>query len=371
MAEEHAPVITEKRNGVGWIRLNRPKALNSLNVEMVESIYTTLRKWREDEEVKLLCLAGEGEKGFCAGGDIRSLYEAKESNVKEMAVQFFGVEYKMDLLLRHYPKPVLTLMNGIVMGGGVGISEGTTYRIVSDNTKWAMPEMNIGFFPDVGASFFLNQMPGYLGRYLALTSTVIKAEDVIYARAADDLVPSRQWGPFVKELEEADFREGDVNEKVKAIISRFSEKTDVFSLQSIQGKIDKHFRHNKVEKIIESLSAERNDKWAEKTLQTIRGLSALSLKTTLEQIVRGEHASVLDCFQMEMELSMNFMDNPDFYEGVRSVLVDKDRNPQWTYKRLEDVTDNMVTDMFCYFDSKDYHPLAHYENVLHGNKYIH
>lgn len=369
MSEGNLPIVLEKRKGLGWIRLNRPHALNSLNTEMVELLYTVLQSWREDEEVKMLCLVGEGKKGFCAGGDIRSLYDVRESCVKEKAIHFFGTEYKVDLLLRFYPKPVLSLMNGVVMGGGVGLSEGTTYRIVNETTKWAMPEMNIGFFPDVGSSFFLNQMPGYIGRYLALTSTVLLAEDAIYAGVADYIIPTDRWDAFMKELIETDFRKDNLQKKIEMIIQYFSEKIEHFPLQAYRTKIDEHFKYNKVEKIIESLSADKRCEWSEKVLDLLRGLSALSLKTTLEQIIRGKDASVLECFRMEMELSMNFMDNPDFYEGVRSVLVDKDRSPQWTYRCLHDVSDNMVNDMFIYFANEDAHPLVNFEHVICNHKH--
>ncbi|WP_240374412.1 enoyl-CoA hydratase/isomerase family protein [Bacillus piscicola] len=366
-ATTNSSVIFKKTNKVGWIKLNRPKALNSLNYEMVKSILLTLEEWKNDDEIVTVCISGEGEKGFCAGGDMRALYEAKGSNNSQAAFNFFSTEYKMNLLLHHYPKPTITFMNGVVMGGGVGISEGTTYRIVNEKTKWSMPEMNIGFFPDVGASYFLNNMPGYTGRYLALSSPVLRVEDIVYVGAAEYLVSKDKWPEMVWEIENAEWDKEEADEIIKSIIQKVSESAGESQLKSVQDKIDKHFQFNSIKEIIDSLSREQDDEWAQNTLQALKEKSSLSLKTTLEQLLRGTTQSVMECFQMEFNLSMNFMKNPDFYEGVRSVLVDKDRNPQWTYKNLTDVSDSKVNDMFVYGDNHN-HPLENWDDKLSISK---
>jgi len=193
-------VICEVRNGAGWIRLNRPRAINSLRADMVERMLDQLNRWKDDPDVALVCLEGEGEKGFCAGGDMRALYDLRNGGIEEYALRFFVAEYRMDHLIHRYPKPVAAFMNGVVMGGGVGLSIGASHRFVTDTTRWAMPEMNIGFFPDVGASYFLNRFPGFVGRYLALTSHTIGVGDTIYLNAADCAVEPDRWEALKREF---------------------------------------------------------------------------------------------------------------------------------------------------------------------------
>jgi len=193
-------VTSEVKNGIGWLKINRPKVLNAINTEVVELLTNALEEWQDDANVLFVCLSGAGEKGFCAGGDMRKFYDLEAEEVIPYAEQFFSTEYRLDALIHDYSKPIIAYMNGIVMGGGVGLSVGASHRIVTEKTKWAMPEMNIGFFPDVGASFFLNQMPRYTGRHLALTAKVIKANDVIYSGSADYTIDSSVWETIEEKL---------------------------------------------------------------------------------------------------------------------------------------------------------------------------
>jgi enoyl-CoA hydratase/carnithine racemase len=344
-------VLIEEKNGIGKITLNRPQALNSLNAEMVKAVYNQLLEWKKDPDIALLLIEGEGEKGLCAGGDMRKFYDLKESGVKEYAEQFFGTEYPMDYEIHHYPKPVLVYMNGIVMGGGVGLSFGASYRIVTEKTKWAMPEMNIGFFPDVGASYFLNKMPGSIGRYLALTAAVIKAEDVLYAGGADFYLESEKWSPLKQAIEETNWTLHTAAEDLEKLLEEHCHSSiETSSLALNQEKINEHFQFESVEEIVASLkrSAENGDEWAEKTVNTILSKSPISLKVTLRQIQAGKNKSLHECLEMEMNLAMNFMTCDDFYEGVRSVLVDKDRNPKWNPAALEEVNEQTVEVFFNY-----------------------
>ena len=320
-------------NHVGWIRLNRPKVLNSLNLEMVELLYRKLQGWKDDPSISLVCMSGEGGKGFCAGGDMRSLYDLRESHVTETARSFFSTEYQLDLLIHSYPKPILVYMDGIVMGGGVGLAAGASHRIVTEKTKWAMPEMNIGFFPDVGASFFLNKMPGYTGRYLALTSEMIKAGDVIYSGGADYFIESNNWENIKADILLANWDNKLAGKELTILIEKYNRPTHQLSspIAEYQEKINQHFSFDRMEDILSSLdnAASNGDQWSAETRKILLSKSPLSLKVTLSQLQHGKNKSLADCFRMEFDLSMNFMKNPDFYEGVRAVLVDKDRSPNW------------------------------------------
>ncbi|OLO29001.1 hypothetical protein BTR23_16635 [Alkalihalophilus pseudofirmus] len=350
-------VLFEVENNVGWIRLNRPNVINSLNAEMVDLLSRQFLEWKDDPTVSLVCVSGEGTKGLCAGGDMRALYDLRDSNVLSLAREFFSKEYSMDIMIHGYPKPVLVNMNGIVMGGGVGISVGASHRIVTEKTKWAMPEMNIGFYPDVGASYFLNQMPGYTGRYLALTSGIIKAADVLYAGAADIYLNSEDWESLTSDIASTDWSTTLVEEKLTTILHKYNQPIDVehSSLANNQEKINQHFSHNTMEEIVASLETEvkNGDEWAKETLDILLSKSPTSLKVTLRQLQQGENQSIVDCFKMEFILGMNFMSLPDFYEGVRAVLVDKDRSPKWNPSRFEDVTEEDVLKFFKWENDND------------------
>lgn len=343
---EHS-VIFEVRNKVGWIFLNRPRVLNSLNSKMVGLILSKLQEWRNDSSIVMVGIQGSGEKGLCAGGDMKSFYGLHEQEAVKMAQDFFLTEYRMDYALHYYPKPVLVFMDGVVMGGGVGISIGGTHRIVTEKTKWAMPEMNIGFFPDVGASYFLNKMPGLLGRYLALTSEVISGADALYAGVADFFVEGENWTELESDLLKMDWSEGHVASQLNEVISQYcSSKEDTLSpIAMEQEKIDRHFSFHTVEEILLSLE-EADDEWARETRSTLLKKSPVSLKVTLLQLQKGEHLSLADSFKMEYILGLNFMKNPDFYEGVRSVLVDKDRSPCWNKSTLQEISEEEVLAYF-------------------------
>lgn len=338
-------------NGAGWIILNRPRALNALSFAMVDQIGKQLEEWKKDERVALVCLAGAGEKGLCAGGDIRTLYDHRNSNIEEVALSFFLTEYRMNIAVHQFPKPIVAYMNGIVMGGGVGISAGAKYRIVTEKTKWAMPEMNIGFFPDVGASYFMNQMPGYIGRYLALSSLTIGPADVLALGAADYYMDSRMWDDFCQAIRNRSWSM-DTADKI------ISELLDEFAVTAIPGdslalnreKIDRHFSLESMEEIMQSLdsAALEGDEWAAQTADLLRSKSPTSLKVTLEQMKRGSGKPLVECFEMELALSMNLVKSHDFAEGVRAVLVDKDRNPQWSPSALEQVREEDVSACFHY-----------------------
>ncbi|MGE6491191.1 enoyl-CoA hydratase/isomerase family protein [Exiguobacterium sp. NPDC077395] len=347
--DDRESVVAELQNGIGWIKLNRPRALNSLNVDMVDTMNEQLKKWKLDDTVSLVCIYGEGEKGLCAGGDMRTLYDLKEKGIEAYANQFFSIEYELDYEIHHYPKPVVVFMDGIVMGGGVGLSIGASHRIVTESSKWAMPEMNIGFFPDVGASYFLNQMPGFVGKYLALTANVFQASDVLYIGAADYFIESKDWPKLKEEMMEKRWMPDSVDMELEQLLGAFRKSISLpSSISSVQDKIDHHFQFETIEEIISSLNeaARTGGEWADRTMKTLLSKSPTSLKVTLRQIQKGKGQSLQACFDMERSLAMNFMKSHDFYEGVRSVLVEKDRTPKWNPSKLDEVSELHVKSFF-------------------------
>ncbi|KAA0766277.1 enoyl-CoA hydratase/isomerase family protein [Bacillus sp. SH5-2] len=343
---EHV-LFSVSENGVASITLNRPKALNSLSYDMLQPIGQKLKEWEHDERIAVIVLKGAGTKGFCAGGDIKTLYEARSNEVAlQHAERFFEEEYEIDTYIYQYKKPIIACLDGIVMGGGVGLTNGAKYRIVTERTKWAMPEMNIGFFPDVGAAYFLNKAPGYSGRYVALTASILKAPDVLFIHAADYFMTSDSLPAFLAELNNVNWHAEDVHTRLKAVIQTFTSTPNLESeLATSLEEINTHFTFDTIEEIIQSLENE-HDPFALKTKEILLSKSPISLKVTLKQLIDGEGKSVEDCFATDLILAKNFMRHEDFFEGVRSIVVDKDQNPNYQYKQLSDVSEEDVNRFF-------------------------
>ena len=344
-------IVRTVTNGVGLIKLNRPKALNALSENMIKILYTTLSDWKDDKNVALILIEGEGEKAFCAGGDMRALYDRRDNGVEEYAEPFFAEEYRMNILMHRYPKPIVVYMNGYVMGGGVGIAVAGTHRIVNERTKWAMPEMNIGFYPDVGGSFFLSRMKKNAGRYLALTSNIISGEDVLHLGAADYYINSASWDSLKDGITGASWSGPDVKSRLDAMINAASaEPEKAPALIANKEILNEAFGLETMEDITAALGRHRaeGNEWAGKTLETLLAKSPISQKVTLEQLVRGAGLNLEDCFEMEMNLSLSFMSSHDFYEGTRSVLVDKDRNPKWEPDSYEKISNETIESFFSY-----------------------
>lgn len=344
---ENEVIFSVSDGGAAIITLNRPKALNSLSTQMLMPIGDKLKEWQANDQIHLIILRGAGEKGFCAGGDIKTLYEARSSQVaSKNAEVFFEDEYQVDMAIYHYPKPIIACLDGIVMGGGVGLTYGASHRIVTERTKWAMPEMNIGFFPDVGAAYFLNKAPGYVGYYLALTASVIQAADVLFANGADSYMTSDNLHKFLARVEQTDWHAQETNTALKQLIETYSSKTFGNSkLASLQNKIDQHFSNYTVEEIVESLDNDPS-KFSHETKHLLLSKSPSSLKITLKQLIDAQHKTLEECFATDLILAKNFLKHEDFFEGVRSVVIDKDRNPRYTYKTLAEFTDDDLKKFF-------------------------
>ncbi|MDC2866373.1 MULTISPECIES: enoyl-CoA hydratase/isomerase family protein [unclassified Bacillus (in: firmicutes)] len=334
-------------NGVATITLNRPKALNSISYEMIGPITQKLKEWEVDNQIHLVIIKGTGTKGLCAGGDIKTLYEARlDDSSMQKAERFFEDEFQLDMLIYKFSKPIVACLDGFVMGGGVGLTYGASHRIVTERTKWAMPEMNIGFFPDVGSAYFLNQAPGCIGRYLALTASVIKAPDVLYINAADFYLTSENLNAFLNRIKQVDWHTKDIHTALTDLINDYSELPITESeLSPSQIEINKHFSFHTVEEIIHSLEKDASP-FATQTKATILSKSPFSLKVTLKQFIDGEEKTLEECFATDLVLAKNFLKHEDFFEGIRSVVIDKDQNPQYKYKHLEEVSDEVVNNFF-------------------------
>ncbi len=339
-------VVCTIRNKTGIITLNRPEKINALTHEMIEEITKTLNSWKNDEQIELVLLEGAGPKGFCAGGDMKFYYDNRDQALT-IAKKFFPTEYEMDLQIIQYPKPVVAFLDGIVMGGGVGISYGADYKIVTEKTKWAMPEVNIGFFPDVGASFFLNQIPAPMARYISLLGKVLRVDDVCYLGYATHKIQRDDLDLVKEELINSNAPANPT--EIEDLLVKYSEPPLDGYLKEHEQKIEQYFDYSDIDMITEALKkgADEGDAWAQETLQTLQEKSVFSQMIVLEQLEKAKEYSIEQCFDLELNLSYNFMENPDFFEGLRSVLVEKDQ-PDWHYKTSKDVPKELIEKYLTY-----------------------
>jgi len=319
-------VIIRKTGDVGRITLNRPKALNALNQPMVTAMVQALLSWREDDSVKAVVVDGAGEKGFCAGGDIRMLAESGKAG-DGRAWTFWRDEYQLNTLIAEYPKPYVALIDGITMGGGVGVSIHGEFRVAGDKTLFAMPETGIGFFPDVGGTYFLPRLSGELGTWMGLTGARLKTADCIAAGVATHYVPSDKNTDLIKALETEEL---DVDgEKIDVILERFSADPGQSDLAVVQGLIDAAFEGGDLS-VIQSRLAQADDAWSQAVLKIMSTKSPSAMKLTLAALRKGASLELRDVMVQELRISTRCLaEGSDFFEGVRAVILDKDNNPQW------------------------------------------
>ncbi len=345
-----ADVVAEVSGHAGLLTLNRPRALNALSLDMVRALSEALLRWRDDAAIELVAIRGTGREGpfgaFCAGGDIRFFHQAVLAGDPALE-DFFTEEYRLDHLVHRYPKPVVALLDGIVMGGGMGLSQGAAMRIVTERTKMAMPETTIGLFPDVGGGWFLGRCPGRIGDYLALTGDAIGGDAAIAAGLADALVPCAGLPALWEDL--AAHGAQALSAVPKPAPGAFAQRAD----------IDRLFALPSVLRIVQALEAEGTP-WAEATAATLRKRSPLMLGVTFEQLARARSMDLADDLRMErglMHRCFHLRPGPasETMEGIRALAIDKDMSPQWSPSRLEDVTGQMVA---RYFDSP-WPPAAH------------
>ncbi len=341
-------VLRDVRNHIAFITLNRPGALNALSLGMVVELRAMLGSYAADPHVHAVLVRGAGDKAFCAGGDIRALYQSFNGS-GTLHLEFFAAEYPLDYLLYSYPKPYLVLLDGITMGGGMGIAQGSTLRIVGERTRMAMPEVAIGFFPDVGGSYFLSRLPGALGIYLALTGSQIRGADALYCRLADVYLPPQAIASLAEDLAGLTWSDDHPSDVRRFIHARAAVGREAPTLSELRPAIDDHFMRPTVAGILNSLLSETRAEytdWAQQTLKLLRNRSPTMLCVTLSQLQRGKGMNLAECFRMELSMTQHCFAQGDFMEGVRALLIDKDNAPKWQPNRIEDVTHDMIDAFF-------------------------
>ncbi|MEX0814730.1 MAG: enoyl-CoA hydratase/isomerase family protein [Dongiaceae bacterium] len=326
------PILFERRGRLAVVTLNRPAALNALTLDMIRQLDRKLADWAVDPSVGAVVIRGAGERAFCAGGDVRALYDGDAA----YRAAFYRDEYRLDRRVFRFPKPYVALIDGVVMGGGVGVSVHGSHRVASERTLFAMPETGIGLFPDVGGGYFLPRRPGRIGMYLALTGARLGAADCLYAGIATHHVPGDRLDALVDALADGD---------VDATLVRFATDPGPPPLAERRAAIDRCFAGGSVETIIATLEAESGD-WARTARATLAAKSPTSLKLTFRQLSAGATLDFEAVLVMEYRLSQFCMAGHDFFEGVRAVVIDKDNAPRWRPATLAEVTDAEIDRAF-------------------------
>jgi enoyl-CoA hydratase len=327
-------ILFERRGGAGVVTLNRPQALNAVTLVMVRALRKQLDLWRDDPAVTRVVITGAGGRAFSAGGDLRQVYDLGQTGRQSDALVYWREEYALNCIIKRYPKPYIALLDGIVMGGGVGVSVHGSHRVAGDKFLFAMPEVAIGFFPDVGATWFLPRMPGELGTYCAVTGERLNAADGVAARVATHRVRSSKFQELLDGLCSAT--------PVDDVIATFKQSEGPEALVALRPTIDRAFAGDTIETILASLDhAARTDgsqaEWASGTAATIRSRSPTSLKLALAQVRRGRSWTFEECMRAEFRIVSRVVYAHDFYEGVRALIIDKDNRPLWRPSALDQV----------------------------------
>ncbi|MFE6158319.1 enoyl-CoA hydratase/isomerase family protein [Streptomyces sp. NPDC056486] len=335
---DEAPVLHRTHGHAGHIVLNRPRAINALNHAMVGLMDDVLSGWERDDAIETVVLTGAGARGLCAGGDIRSIHDDVRAGGGSASVAFWRDEYRLNARIARFPKPYVAVMDGIVMGGGVGVSAHGSVRIVTERSRIAMPETGIGFVPDVGGTYLLTRTPGELGTHLALTGSAVGAGDALLCGLADHYVPSERLPEFTAALADAE---------VDEVVARYATAAPEGELAAHREWIDACYAADSVEEIVDRLY-DSGDRAAKETAETILGKSPTSLKVTLASLRRARALATLEqVLDQEYRVSATAIGAPDLVEGVRAQVVDKDRDPQWSPAELAQVTDADVARHFA------------------------
>jgi enoyl-CoA hydratase/carnithine racemase len=355
-------VQTKVSNRTGFVTLDRPKSLNSLSLAMVRALMGALLVWRDDAGVDAVVIRSSSEKAFCAGGDIRFFYEVGCAGIRGGSAQledFFTEEYALNHLIHHYPKPYIALMDGVVMGGGMGVAQAgpeCRLRIVTGRTKMAMPEVNIGLFPDVGGSYFLSRAPGQLGNYLALTGLTISAADALYVGLADCFIPEADMAALAALIDATPGAQ--LRAAITAFAAPFQAQAGDSLLAQQRAAIDRHFGAGSVPAIVDSLASDANP-FVQQALQAMVTRSPLMMAVTHELLKRGVGLGVADCLRMERTMVRHNFEHGEVLDGVRAMVIDKDHAPHWNPAALPDVTRTMVERFFQPVWPAYAHPLRH------------
>ena len=343
-ANPESDLVTRREGGCGVIRLNRPKAINAVTLEMFREFDKALDVFEADPAVAVILLEGAGERGLCAGGDIRALWES--SKVRgDLGKILWREEYILNARIAKFPKPYIAFMDGIVMGGGVGLSAHGRHRVVTERTKLAMPEVGLGFFPDVGGTWLLSRAPGEIGTYFGLTGQTMNGPDAIHARFADAVVPSGKLAALREALTRVGA--GATPADVKAVIDGFATGETAGPVAAMQPKIDGWFAHDRIQDIVTSLQRDGSEP-ALTVLKTLGEKSPRGLVVALKLLRLARASSSLEqCLVREYRAALEVFASDDFREGVRAAVIDKDRNPEWSPSRIDDVTPTVLAPYFA------------------------
>ncbi|MEQ8398590.1 enoyl-CoA hydratase/isomerase family protein [Thalassobaculum sp.] len=348
--------------GLATIELARPKALNALTLDMIRAMHPRLEAWDDDDAIKAVIIKGEGEKAFCAGGDVRAVYRSIVDDLggkgpSELSQTFFLEEYRLNHTIHAFSKPYVAILDGVTMGGGVGLSVHGSHRIVTERLMFAMPETTIGLFPDVGGGWFLPRLPGAMGLYLALTGARLDAAGAVALGIASHYVPSARLEGLEAALATTISESDDGRSAINDVLGRFAEAPGADPMAEHRPLIDRCFSAASVEAILESLDRETasGSDFARETAATLRHKCPTSLKISFEQLRRGrDMSSLADVLAMEYRMSQHCMAGTEFFEGVRAILVDKDHAPKWQPNSLAGVTDSLVDQYFAAIPGREF-----------------
>ena len=357
-------MIKGTNGNIGHIILNKPKALNAINIEMIDAIEAALDECEKNIEIKCVFISGNGGKAFCAGGDVVGLYnsmqETKPNEIPETAAKFFTKEYKMDYRLHSFPKPIIAWGDGIVMGGGIGIMSACSHRITTEKSMLAMPEVTIGLYPDVAASWFFNRMPGNLGLFLGLTGARMNGADAIFCKLADYFLASEQQEILLTELKQSSWK--NPNEEIDVIIKKLENLTAVdepaSNLIENFDEINWLMDGYDIEEIVENfIPYESESIWLNKSKRGFLAGCPVTYRLVFEQIKRAKYLNLKQVFDMELIISTRCAMNSDLGEGIRALLIDKDGKPNWSVSSVNEITDKKIEEYFTApWDGK--HPLV-------------
>jgi enoyl-CoA hydratase len=343
-------ILFGRDGGVGTVLLNRSKALNAFTLDMYRQLEPMLHQWADDPAVRAVLIEGAGDRAFCAGGDVRRVYEAGKgiSGDPSFTRLFFAEEYRIILGIHRYAKPYIAIIDGITMGGGAGVSVNGAYRVATEKTSFAMPETGIGLFPDVGGTHFLNRCPGRIGRYLGLTGARLGAADSLYCGIATHFVPQERVPELRTALTGTVWQAGGERAQVEALLASFAGDPGAPPIAARRAMIDRCFAGDTVEAILDALAGETEDAaWAEETRAILLTKSPTSLRITLRQLILGQEFDLAEALKLEYRMTQHVMAAHDFYEGIRAVLVDKDQKPRWQPASLAEIDDKAAEAYFA------------------------
>ena len=345
-------VLAEVRNHIGHLTLNRPAGLNALTLNMVRCLTAQLQAWADDPAIHAVVLRGAGDKAFCAGGDIRSLYDSFNSG-DTLHQDFFVEEYALDLAIHNYRKPVLALMDGFVLGSGMGLVQGADLRVVTERSRLAMPEVAIGYFPDVGGSYFLSRIPGELGIYLGVTGVQIRAADALYCRLADWYLDSARLAELDQKLDRLQWHDTPLKDLQGLLAKLAVQHLPDAPLAALRPAIDHFFALPDVPSIVEQLqevTVADSHEWALNTVHLMQTRSPLAMAVTLKMLRRGRRLPLEQCFDLELHLDRQWFERGDLIEGVRALIIDKDKSPRWNPPTLQALDAAHVESFFHDFE---------------------